>query len=368
MRLLLLALALAGCEVTPRYVENNDIDDAMAYSRYKTVCVGLTMKDEDTRAYATQKLAKVKEPIAAECICEHIGGKDDTWDPAIARGILGSDRDDIVGCFAERVARPDLPNREEAVVALANTSAPVSRTTLAQIAKEPGEDPARVRAVSSLGSNPEELETLLTLLTTATEAPIRAAAATGLHGSKKKDVVAALMTAAKGDASGDVRAAAMTSVRPSGGPEVRTLLCEAMMKDPEPAARAAAVRAFHGTTRDDEVACLRDRTMALEEDATVRQTLLEALKSSPRDTAALALCDGIAFWMKSYVGDKLPENQPDKDIIKAQNDRDWERSYQCVGKAYKSIGGATCYARAYTGWWYRELGGSAFIPKCPGLE
>ena len=50
-------LALAGCEITPSYVESVDIDDAMARNHFKTVCKGLEMKDDDTRRYATTKLA-----------------------------------------------------------------------------------------------------------------------------------------------------------------------------------------------------------------------------------------------------------------------------------------------------------------------
>ena len=52
-------------------------------------------------------------------------------------------------------------------------------------------------------------------------------------------------------------------------------------------------------------------------------------------------------------------------IMKAQNDRDWESSYQCVSKAM-GAGGLTCTGRWYLTNWYNVLGGNKALPMCPG--
>ena len=87
--------------------------------------------------------------------------------------------------------------------------------------------------------------------------------------------------------------------------------------------------------------------------------------SSPHDDSAQILCDAIPFWLKSYVVEDLPEKIPGTDIIKVQNDRDWERSYECVQKAYRARGGYSCYAKMYVGYWFNELGGTGSVPACP---
>ena len=50
--------------------------------------------------------------------------------------------------------------------------------------------------------------------------------------------------------------------------------------------------------------------------------------------------------------------------------RHWKRSYECLEKAYRKVrgGGYSCYARLYVAWWFREYGGSSFVPNCPGYE
>ena len=94
-------LALAGCEITPSYVESVDIDDAMARNHFKTVCKGLEMKDDDTRRYATTKLKEITDPISQECVCQFVGQGKHGWDDAIADGLTGTDRDDPRRDFAQ---------------------------------------------------------------------------------------------------------------------------------------------------------------------------------------------------------------------------------------------------------------------------
>lgn len=370
MRALLLlipTLLLAACEMAPRYVEGKDIDDAMAYERYKTVCVGLKMKDDDVRRYATEKLETVSDPAAATCICENISGQGG-WDPAIAEGLSGSKRDDLVGCLAKLVEDPALPKRVEAVVALGRTDAPITKTSLGRIASTPGDNAVRVQAIKALGGDPAWREALMGMLGESDPA-LRAAAAEALSTLASKDaaVLDALIKAATTDSDGSVRAAALAAARHSG-PSSDGLACTAMMDDPSPDVRRAAIASFRGTKSKDAAACLRKRALTKEEDPGVRDAMLSTLKSSPIDESAAVLCDAIPFWLRNYVDKELPEKIPGTEIVKAQNDRDWERSYECVGKALKAGGGYSCYAKMHLGLWYRELGGSAYVPPCPGYE
>ena len=57
----LVGLTLSGCDIPPSFVENSDIDAAMARSSFATVCKGLEMKDASTRSYAAMKLKSVQE-------------------------------------------------------------------------------------------------------------------------------------------------------------------------------------------------------------------------------------------------------------------------------------------------------------------
>ena len=151
--------------------------------------------------------------------------------------------------------------------------------------------------------------------------------------------------------------------------EARTLYtCKAMMDDPSPEVRTAAVGAFKGTRRNSAVECLRKRAFTLEEDPGVRDKLLAVLKSSPNDNAALVLCDAIPFWMRSYVIEDIPGKVPGAKIVKTQNDRDWERSYECFERAYRNSSGYSCFARMHVAAWFREVGGKPFVPECPGYK
>jgi len=83
---------------------------------------------------------------------------------------------------------------------------------------------------------------------------------------------------------------------------------------------------------------------------------------------AKILCDAIPFWLRTYNKEDIPDKIPGTDIIGAQNDRDFENSYACLQKAYAKSSGYSCFAKMYAGWWFRQVGGSAYVPKCPGYE
>ena len=366
--ILLAPLLLAACEVPPNFVENGDIDDAMARKQYKTVCVGLTMKDDDTRKYAAGKMKEITEPIAVECVCENIKDQTKGWDLAVASGLRGTDRDDLAGCFTPLVEDPNLPNRMEAVVALGMIPAPSARATLGKVAAEVGADAeTRSVAISAIGGDPKHTDTLLGILAGDADATVRAAAAKALHGVKDDKVVSALAAALAGDAEGAVRGEALLGLKKVGADGIDELICKAMMEDESGEVRKRAISAYRGTKRKEAIACLRERALTLEEDPAVRSALLSAIKSSPKKAAKQILCDAIPFWVRSYMKEELPPKIPSADIIKAQNDRDWDQSYACIGKAMRA-GGYSCFGKLYVGHWYREVGGTAYLPNCPGYE
>ncbi len=367
----LLLTALFACDMTPPTVEGRDIDDAVAMGKLKTVCKGLEMKDDEVRRYAASRLEEVTDPDAAACVCEWAVDDQGRWDEAILKGLTGSERDDMVGCFVSVLDDPTAERSLELVVALSDTRAPSVSPKFQALAKDTSRDSAlRARALAYFQGNTDAatLELLRGLLTDDGDATVRAAAAEALVGQKGDDERAALLAAAKGDADGVVRAAALKAVKRAGGEEADAMVCDAMMNDDSPAVRTAAILSLKGTRREPIVACLKDRAFAEEEDDGVRESLLKVLESSPTDAAAAVLCDAIPFFVKTYVDKQHPTDMTGADIITAQNDRDWERSYECVQKALRSRGAYTCKGSQYVGAWFRELGGEAYVPKCPGDE
>ena len=365
---ILIVLLLAACDMTPSYVDTKDIEQAVASRSWATVCKGLEMKEERIRRYATEQLWKTGAPAEElSCICDHIGTEDGGWDPAIAEGLIGLKDDKIVGCFADLVKNKDLPKRTEAVVALAQTSAPIARAALADIATADGDVETRARATAAIGGDPKYKDALMSLINHEDKA-MRAAAATGLGGHKDRPIIDALIELATNDKEGEVRAEALVAVKSSSASKAQDMVCKAMLEDESPAVRSAAIRSFKGTKRESAVACLRTKAFTEESDAGVRDDLLAVLKSSPRDSAAAVLCDAIPFWMRTYVKNDIPDKIPGTMIVKTQNDRDWERSYECFQKAYRKSAGYSCFAKMHVGLWFREVGGKPYVPSCPGYE
>jgi len=361
---------LAACDaMPPSHVEVPDIQEAMAVERYNVVCVGLGMKDDATRKFATEQLITVSDPVAKDCICANITDEAKGWDIAVADGMKTTDRDDIARCFTDLVRNPGLQKRDEAIKYLLNMPAPVARQTLADIARDTQSAPeSRVTALGAIGGDKQFKDTLMSLADTESDTAVRAAANEGLGGMKDRPVIELLRTKAADDPEGEVRGAALKALKASGVPDATEMMCKAMMDDESPIVRRQAIAAFRGTKRTSAVKCLRERALKLEPDSGVREKLLEVLKSSPSDKAAQVLCDAIPFWSKSYLKEGMPDKVPGTDIIRAQNTRDFERSYDCVQKAVRSSSGYSCYAKAYTGHWFRELGGSTHVPRCPGYE
>ena len=109
----------------------------------------------------------------------------------------------------------------------------------------------------------------------------------------------------------------------------------------------------------------------MEDDRDVRAALLSTLRmaqGNAEEAANLVLCDAIPFWLRHYVTDKLPEEDPETDIVKIQNDIDHENSEKCFAKAHSSRKGYSCHAYKYIAWYYKQVSGkeSLYVPDCPG--
>ena len=191
---------------------------------------------------------------------------------------------------------------------------------------------------------------------------VRAAAAAALFGQPTAD--AALAEAVRKDADPKVRGAALVAWHVGKPANFAEVACAMLMEDPEPAARLAALTEMKATRDPALLACLKQRAMTEETSPEVRAALLRTLASSAAPEAAQVLCDAIPDWVRMYVKDAAPEEGDD--ILKAQNDRDFEKSYDCVQAAVRKGGGYTCAGRAYVGAFFRELGGKGPVPSCGG--
>ncbi len=368
MRALALLPLLSACNLFERsWVERVEVDQAMAKGDYKTVCIGLRMKDDaELRTYTAQQLAPIPEPVVEECICEALQvDEKGKWDKAVAEGLRGAERDENVRCLVDLAKKADLVERDKAIGVLARVKAPSARATLLEIAKAPGDAAIRKQAILAFVGDKTQKDTLVGLMADA-DKDARAAAAAALGGIAASDpsVVPDLVRVATTDAEGAVRGAALLAARQSKSKESAELACKMLLEDAAPEVRLAALNGFRGTREAEDLACLRKRMLMAEDDPAVRQAMLDVVKASPSDESGKILCDAIPFWLKTYLGKGLPDQVPGTDIIRAQNDRDWEQSFACLQKAQKGSG-YSCYAKQYLGTWVRELGGNAGVPKCP---
>jgi HEAT repeat protein len=353
-----------GCDTpVPKFVSKRDVDQAAARGAWPTVCRGLEMKQDETREAAAEKLEDMA--IAAEdvaCLCPKVKHEKDGWDEAIVKGIRKTKRDELASCFGELVKDPQLPRRAEAVDYMLSMKAKAAREALSAVAQGPGEAKVRAAAVGGI-VNQDEYKSVLLKLAEDPEGAVRAAAALGLAEFKDDAAVVALwQKMAREDSEGAARGAALAALKQAGVPEAEQLLCSAMLEDKAPEVRAHAVGALRGTKSESAIDCLRKLALKNEESGAVREQLLATLKSSPNQKAADVLCDAMPFWVRTYITD-FHENLQGVDIIKAHNDRDFERSFECIGKARGSA--STCYAKRYTGWWFNEVGGKSAVPDCP---
>ncbi len=335
-----------------------DLEKALALKDGVTLCVGLKMKDDAVRQEAAKKLSDFNG-TGAKCLCDHLV-REGAWDRAVLDGLAHAKRDDRVGCTTRLLDDPALTDRAGLVAELNRIEAPSVRARLVHAVKSDKDPDVRAAAIAVFAGTKDaaEIAILTDGLGADTNAKWRWAAATALSAVPAGE--AALSRAAAGDADAAVRATAITSLR--GRSSFADAAC-AGLKDADPIVRGQSALAMKGLKDEKALGCLATHMMEVEADPTVRVAMLTALRGSPSPIAANALCDAIPFWIKTYVGDEQVAREGAADIIFAQNDRDYQRSYECVQKALRGLG-YSCWGKAYIGDYMRELGGSAPLPRC----
>lgn len=357
--MVLLAL-LSGCpSVEPSYVSRQDLDEAHARGDTAALCAGLKMEDPDTRGIAAEKLKDFGEETP--CLCERLQ-YDGRWDKDILGGLKGAEDAKKVGCAGTLLDDPKQPDRPQLVGAL--LPIPAVRPRLVQAAASEADPATRAAAIAVYRGTKDaaEVQVVAKALAEDKDATARAAYATALLG--QPGAADALRAAITGDADPGVRAAALGSWQSVKADDYDAVVCTALEKDAAPHVRAAAAGLLRATRDPEQLACLRAHLLVEEPDAGVRAAMLTSLKASPAKEASDALCDAIPFWVKTYVKDAAPEENVD--ILRAQNDRDFERSYDCAQAAVRQSSGYTCRGRAHVGAFFVDLGGRASVPNCDG--
>ncbi|MFZ5480963.1 MAG: HEAT repeat domain-containing protein [Myxococcota bacterium] len=354
---MLLFLA-AGClSSEPTYVSTRDLDKAHATGDTAALCAGLKMKDEKTRSLAAEKLKDYT--LDNSCLCERLsyGGR---WDPAIVGGLKGG-KEPALACVGALLDDPKQPDRAALAKALVQIPAAKARVREAAAGDADAEVRAAALAVYAGTKDPEEIALLVKGLGENPDAAWRAGAAATLLGqAAAKD---ALTAAAQKDADAGVRAAALNSLHALHADGLDEVLCGALA-DADAGVRAKAASLMKGTRDAEQLACLGARVVAEEPDPGVRAAVLDAVKASGSPEAAKVLCDGIAPWVKLNVKDAVPGD--DEGILRAQNDRDPDHSYDCAAAAMKRTAGFTCHGRQYVAAFYKDVGGKVGVPDCDG--
>jgi Tfp pilus assembly major pilin PilA len=363
-------ITLSACDAPPGYIsKSTEVDSYVGRGKFVSACVGVQMEDDDAiREYTATRLAKEPESeIATTCVCDAIYEAEyDYWDPAVVRGLKDTDRADLTLCLAPAIVNTEVDDRVHLVHGFAMMHRETAMPVLADAI--PSEKDVEVKAamVTALRASSGHEKMLMALLQNDGSGEVRAAAATALKHIKTETVTSAMVSAATEDESGAVRAVALDAVVRLRTAETDSMVCNAMLNDKDEVVRLAAVEAYQGTSRKVALDCLRKRATTMETSGTVREAILATLGASPSDKAADILCDIVGPWSRMYIRGQIFNQITGSDVVKAQNDRDYERSFACVQKALRS-GGYSCYARNYLGHWMKELGGSAATPWCPGM-
>ncbi len=355
--MLLFLLGCVGSE--PAFVSVRDLDKALASGDTPALCAGLRMKDDETRREAAEKLKDYGFDSA--CLCERLK-RDGRWDPPVLSGLSGSKDAEKTGCAGTLLDDAAGPERVALVTALLKL--PTARARLATAAATEADPAVRAAAMAVYRGtkDPAEIALLTEMLAKDADPSVRAGAAGALLG--QATAASALRSAVGSDPAANVRGAALETYHSLHPADFDAVVCAALMADPEPAVRIAALSTLRATRDPEQLACLRQRATTAEPAPEARAALLRALGSSSAKEAADILCDAIPGWVKAYVKDAPPAEEDD--ILKAQNDRDFERSYDCVQAAVRQSGGYTCAGRVYVTGYFRGLGGKSAMPGCAG--
>lgn len=364
-------LALTGCEVVPRHVESEiEVDTFLAKQAYASVCVALKERDQPgLRTYAASQLVKyASERDANQCLCDALYDREKhVVDEAVAKGVAKSRRSDLAECLIPALTDPLVEDRPLAVHLLAELDADVGYRALEELTSS-GEG-ADIREAATRGlRHASGAQTRLTELVLEDEAVgVRKAAAEALADRRDPEVVRTIRQVLKVEKETEVRAAALHALVTSDDDGAVDVVCSILLEDEDAVMRIGAAKAFQKTKERRAVDCLKKRLLEEELNPAVRTEVMESLASSPTERAKNALCSLIAPMMKLYVKDVIAEETPGVDIVKYQNNVDWERSYECVERAIQTPG-LSCYARNHLGKWVNTLGGKASRPQCPGMK
>ena len=356
----MLLLLIACASPPPSFIDRAGIDRAIPSANTVAICAGMSMKDAGTRGYAAEKIATWKPP--QDCACDHLQ-RDGTWDGPVLRGLKNATTDHVAGCVATLLDQPALTDRAGLVKAIASMKVPQVQARLTQAAASDA-DPA-VRAAAMVALRPDNdaaARALVVASLSDTNALVRAGAATALAGVA--EAAPALVEATK-DADPGVRAAAIISLKSVEDFGFAAVACPLLASDPDATVRTTSAAAMQGTRDEALLACLRVHMATKEESGDVRMAMLTSLRKSSTQAASDILCDAIPYWTRTYVADGPVERESDIDIVGAQNARDFNRSYECVEKAWNA-GKYSCWQKGYLADYYRDLGAKVGIPNCGG--
>lgn len=360
-------------ERDPNTVTEDDVRDALVKQDIKTVCLGLRSSDESIQQFATEQLRVFDPKEAAPCLKEGLVTEQKAFREGVLIGLKGEKRNALGRVVAEVIKEPANTGREMAILKLGEVTAPAVNAAILAVAQNKSDTPSvRAAAVRSIGGYKDNFDDVSALFDDGNpEVKAAVVEMLGLHTEEKS--ARSLIKEGLTHEDEGVRAAAMTAYRAHAGDRAEETLCKAMMEDGSPAVREAAVRGFRKTKSVSAIRCLRKRAMELEENRDVRAAILDSLKMAQgvaEKPAFAAMCDAIPFWLRSYVTDKLPEEDPATDIVKMQNDYDHENSEKCFAKAYAQKKNYTCHGHKYIAWFYKQMisNENLYVPECDEPE
>jgi len=363
----LLALG-AACGVTPLETEDR-VDAYLSRGDVASACGGLLAREERVREHTAKRIVEFpKDKAGRECLAKAVyDGDKGTWDATIASALSGARIEAPAAALAVALDDNRIQDKVAVAKALGAMMTKAGWTALLGVAEDPQRDEdLRAASVAGMVSSKRAVEVALPLLDHDPSDAVRAAAASALAKQTGSKARKALVKAASEDASGTVRREAIVAMGEDPDGTMAKALCEIMLEDEDPGVRAAAVRAFDSTLSQSHARCLAKKLEQGDDDGTVRQALLDALKGSPTPASAQALCGQIGTWLKRYGKGKNVYEIPGADIVTAQNFRDFDNSFDCVAKARRTSG-LSCYARNYLAHWVNDLGFRATTPNSPGM-
>lgn len=363
---------LACFDTTPTAVTKEDITQAFIKKNVSTICVGLTMDEPEIQSFATEKLRALRGDEVTKCLCSSIVDTDGMLREGVAIGLNGESSNERAECFAKVLSSPKIGMPVRAVELFAQLDAPMVRTHLSTMVQEKSvQTDQRAKALEIIARDEEYIDAVFSL-PEQTDPLVVAAGLKALGEHSKNKEAFRFITKHLKDENANIRAAAIGSFKRHVPTRADSTLCKAILNDPEPIVRKAAVEALYKINRPDGVRCLRELAMKEEADPEVREALIKTLGSAmgeAKKPAYQALCDAIPFFLKTYITDDVIDNLKGVHIVKEHNRVDWENSPKCVERAYKASTGYSCYAKMHIALW-RNLttGQDKTTPLCPGME